>query len=76
MTIMVPHSSWRVKVYHLKNDGNWKEVGTGNVFCHWSQNLGSHLKVESEVDSSILLLSKIQIQEIYDRQNENIILWN
>ena len=68
--------NWRVKVYHLENDGTWKEIGTGNVFCNWSQNFGSHLKVESEADSSVLLVSQISHEEIYDRQNENIILWN
>ena len=74
---MSNEKSWRVKVYHLESDGTWNEVGTGNVFYRGIQDMGAFLVVESEIDSStILLQSKISLDEIYDRQNENIILWN
>lgn len=73
---MSNEKSWRVKVYHLETDGTWNEVGTGNVYYRKIHEMGAFLVVESETDASILLQSKISLDEIYDRQNENIILWN
>jgi hypothetical protein len=69
-------NSWRVKLYQLEDEGTWKDRGTGSVTSQYVQDLdGPALVVISEDTKGVLLQSRIPNEDIYERQNENIILW-
>ena len=65
-----PAFSFRVKVYNLEPVGSWIDKGTGHVGCNYIHELqGPALVVYSENDpSAILIQSKIQVDDIYERQ--------
>lgn len=63
-------SLYRVKLYHLESEGGWVDVGTGSLTCAILDEFKAPgLILSSENDSSVLLLkSKIQSDDIYERQ--------
>ena len=82
-------SGYRVKLYVLQSDGAgyWQDQGTGNVVCHIPV-LGERepaiiVYTETPADDStgtpsttnVLLRSKIQADDVYERQGESIIMW-
>jgi hypothetical protein len=64
-------SPYRVKLYHLQPEGGWTDVGTGNLTCSMLEDINAPaLIVVAESDSSVVLLkSKIQVEDIYERQD-------
>jgi protein phosphatase-4 regulatory subunit 3 len=67
----------RVKVYQLDEEGKWQDKGTGHVTCTYVEQKGTLcLVVKSEEDSSILLESKIYNDDIYQRQQDTLIVWS
>lgn len=70
---------WRVKLYQLESEGAgaWQDQGTGNVSCK-SVLSGPAIVVMNESEDeefAPLLQSKIQIEDVYERQGESIIMW-
>jgi protein phosphatase 4 regulatory subunit 3 len=70
---------WRVKLYQLESEGAgaWQDQGTGNVICK-SVLSGPAIVVMNESEDeeyTPLLQSKIQIEDVYERQGESIIMW-
>ena len=66
-------SRWRVKLYHLANDGNWSEIGTGTVRQKVDDEGNYFMFVDSETaGAAVLLESKLSSKDIYDRQNGEI----
>lgn len=71
--------SRRVKVYQLDHSGEWIDKGTGHVNCSQVERNDSvpSIVVKSEEDSSLTLLqSKISREDIYNRQQDTLIVWN
>eukprot|EP00126_Sphaerothecum_destruens_P003558 Sdes_comp17311_c0_seq1m6517 len=67
----------RVKVYALNEEYAWVDKGTGFVTCAFVKEMGGlALVVRSEVDGSLLLESKILMDDIYQRQQDTLIVWN
>ncbi len=73
---------WRVKLYQLESEGAgaWLDQGTGNVICksvvHAAGPPRPAIVIESEDESQPpLLQSKIQTDDVYERQGESIIMW-
>lgn len=67
----------RVKLYQLDEDGKWEDRGTGQVACIFiEQKSGVYLVVKSEDDGSVLLESKIHSEDIYQKQQATLIVWN
>lgn len=64
-------AGWRAKLYELENTGTWVDRGTGYV-TSVNNNL---LMVSEEQNGKILLNSKIQTDDMYERQGESLILW-
>jgi len=67
-------SSWRVKLYQLEAEGVWQDLGTGDVCCS-SEEGYPMVVVWHEDKQRTLLKSKVQSDDIYERQGESIILW-
>lgn len=60
---------WRVKLYQLESEGAWQDQGTGVVHCKSVATLGPAICVSKEDnDDSYFLQSKIQCDDIYERQ--------
>jgi len=68
----------RVKVYQLDDNVQWEDKGTGHVDCVFMEkNDGMSLIVRSEKDpDSLLLESKIFMDDIYQMQADTLIVWN
>jgi protein phosphatase-4 regulatory subunit 3 len=71
----------RVKLYTLNEERQWDDRGTGFVTCTppTTSNTSYSIIVKSEVDNSILLESKIQLQTKYQKQQVSLlkeIIWN
>ena len=64
---------WRVKLYKLEGDGNWKDVATGyaSIQMH-SKNPA--LRMTKEVSNELILNLKIK-NHTFTRQRETIITW-
>ncbi|EFA75365.1 EVH1 domain-containing protein [Heterostelium album PN500] len=63
-------------VLSYPHNGKWEDKGTGFVNCLYIEALGSHcLMVKSEEDGSIILESKVYNLEIYQRQQDTLIVW-
>lgn len=78
LTVEEPVTSpgWRVKLYELEPDGAWLDQGTGNVQCKFDPEIGGPAIIAMSEDSSeVILRSKIQFEDIYERQGESIIMW-
>eukprot|EP00298_Acanthocystis_sp_HF-20_P018339 c21946_g1_i1.p1 GENE.c21946_g1_i1~~c21946_g1_i1.p1 ORF type:complete len:666 (+),score=163.81 c21946_g1_i1:230-2227(+) len=69
---------YRVKVYELTEEGEWGDQGTGHVQFQVVQSVeAAYIFVHSEVDSSLILESKVIMEpDAYQRQGETIISWN
>jgi hypothetical protein len=70
-------SEWRVKLYELENTGNWIDLGVGHVAVQLVTELGGPaLCIASEAEKGkYILVSKIQSEDLYEKQAETIILW-
>eukprot|EP01038_Epipyxis_sp_PR26KG_P008950 gene8950-12067_t len=71
---------WRVKLYELEKSGAWIDKGTGYVIAVPAQDPshpsdGPCMYVTNEVTQEILLKSKIRMEDVYEKQGENIIMW-
>jgi protein phosphatase-4 regulatory subunit 3 len=68
-------SGWRVKLYQLAKEGAWIDHGTGHVSCKYVQSLGGlAIVVINENDNSTLLQSRVQHEDIYERQGGRLLL--
>ena len=65
-----PSNRSRVKLYTLNEERQWDDRGTGFVTCTspTASNANYSIVVKSELDDSILLESKIQLQTKYQKQ--------
>jgi hypothetical protein len=60
---------WRVKLYQLESEGAWQDQGTGVVQCKSVPSIGPAICFSKEdSESSHFLQSKIQCDDIYERQ--------
>ena len=68
-----PGSGWRVKLYQLETEGSWLDQGTGFVECKFiSEIRAPALIVKNEDNDEVLLQSKIQCEDIYERQGGTV----
>lgn len=67
----------RVKVYKLNDEGQWDDVGTGHVACVHHETFDAlALTVKSEEKGGETILeSKIQTEDIYQLQQDTLIVW-
>ena len=69
-------NGWRIKLYILDTEGAWLDQGTGFVDCKFPKKLsGPAIVVTNEESTEILLQSKVQCEDIYERQGSSIIMW-
>jgi hypothetical protein len=70
-------SLYRVKVYKLDIEGQWHDQGTGNVACDYIQEKSTiALSVTEEPSNASLLLNVFIVKDdIYERQQETLIVW-
>eukprot|EP01031_Cornospumella_fuschlensis_P047005 gene47005-57562_t len=69
--------SWRAKLYELESTGSWLDQGTGFVLSEL-QLRGDEpclVMLSEEDENKTLLTSRIQSDEMYEKQGENLILW-
>lgn len=77
-------SGWRVKLYELESSGSWVDRGVGHVRIDLLPSLHpqadhSHvpsLCIVSEDNGSYLLQSKIQSDDLYEKQGGKILMLN
>ena len=60
-------NKWRVKLYHLNENGQWDDYGIGYVFCAYEQNC-----LKKQVDNSEKFINLIMIKEETDEEMFNI----
>ncbi|XP_057546298.1 uncharacterized protein LOC130825202 isoform X2 [Amaranthus tricolor] len=65
----------RVKVYRLNEDGKWEDLGTGHVTVDYVESEELGLFVIDEEDNETLLLHRITLDDIYQKQEDTIISW-
>ena len=65
----------KVKVYRLNTDGGWLDLGTGYANCHIRDEIPYLIVMTEALPSTLLLESKIRIEDVYERQGESIIMW-
>ncbi|KAK5579034.1 hypothetical protein RB653_008712 [Dictyostelium firmibasis] len=66
----------RVKVYQLDNSGKWDDKGTGHVSCIYVDALcAMGLIVRSESDNSVILQTRLSAEDIYQKQQDSLIVW-
>lgn len=62
-------NGWRAKLYELESTGTWLDQGTGYVNCELDSSLGyPTLVMYGEQGEEVLLQSKIQSDELYEKQ--------
>jgi hypothetical protein len=73
---------WRVKLYELDPQGAWLDRGTGGAALvdNGPESDSSISKycisvVDEEENCKVILNSPLKMQDIYERQGENIIMW-
>eukprot|EP01114_Cavostelium_apophysatum_P014702 TRINITY_DN3876_c0_g1_i1.p1 TRINITY_DN3876_c0_g1~~TRINITY_DN3876_c0_g1_i1.p1 ORF type:complete len:583 (-),score=133.84 TRINITY_DN3876_c0_g1_i1:567-2315(-) len=67
----------RVKVYQLDAQGQWEDKGTGYVACSYHEKHQCMcLVVTSETDANVLLETKVYPEDIYQLQQETLVVWN
>eukprot|EP01039_Chlorochromonas_danica_P004708 gene4708-5156_t len=69
---------WRAKLYELESTGSWLDQGTGYVTLVMNSttlHCPALVMVSEEEDGKVLLESKIQSDEQYEKQGESLILW-
>ena len=54
--------SWRAKLFVLTPDGQWTDMGTGQVYLE-----GSNIKLENEERPDDILLDHVISSEVYKR---------
>eukprot|EP00727_Mastigamoeba_balamuthi_P006325 m51a1_g2312 putative protein (799) ;mRNA; r:469845-473222 len=70
-----PGSRRRVKLYKLLGD-QWTDQGTGHVSSTYEEATETlSLMVKSEENGSILINTKVFAEDIYQRQQETLIVW-
>uniref|UniRef100_H0XRW3 Protein phosphatase 4 regulatory subunit 3C n=1 Tax=Otolemur garnettii TaxID=30611 RepID=H0XRW3_OTOGA len=68
---------YRVRVYVLKENQQWDEIGAGQISATYVEELRDvFLLVRSESDSSLILESRIQPNTIYQKQQGTVIVWS
>jgi len=65
----------RVKVYELNDNSEWTDQGTGQCYCTYIEKSGLCITVKSEENGSTILESKILSSDVYQRQQETLIVW-
>lgn len=69
-------TSCRVKLYQLESEGIWLDQGTGFVACSSFQAAeGPCMAICREDDGTVMLQSRIVLDDVYERQGESIIMW-
>nr|XP_044996449.1 protein PPP4R3C-like [Jaculus jaculus] len=69
-----PH---QVKVYVLIEDEQWREIGTGQISSKYIERLhGVCLIVQSELDDSVIVESKVHHNVLYQKPKEDLIIWS
>jgi len=69
-------SRWRVKMYHLNDDGQWSDKGTGFCSCSYVEQLsGFGICIESEENDRYFARFKVVEADVYQRQGDTIITW-
>ncbi|KAL9653642.1 hypothetical protein ABK040_009119 [Willaertia magna] len=66
----------RVKLYHLSDEGQWIDKGTGHCYCETTKKNEMFLTVISESSGDTLLESAISLDDIYQLQNATLIVWS
>lgn len=65
-----------VKVYVMKADEQWKQIGRGQISTKYIKQLqGVCLLIHSESDGSLLLECKIHSDVPYKKQHRHLISW-
>ncbi|XP_058391168.1 protein PPP4R3C [Diceros bicornis minor] len=65
-----------VKVYVLNQEQQWDDIGTGYISCTYVEQLqGEALVIRSESDDSLILESKINPDEPFQKQQGTLIVW-
>lgn len=71
-----PDTRRRVKLYVSNASRQWDDKGTGHVTSCYHEPLdGMSLLVRNELDGSLLLESKIQVDTQYQKQQGTLIVW-
>ncbi|KAJ3127691.1 Platinum sensitivity protein [Nowakowskiella sp. JEL0407] len=66
----------RVKVYELDTSNEWLDRGTGHVDCVFVEAKDSYcVVVRDETEDSVILNSKIQMDNVYEKQQDTLITW-
>ncbi|KAK9718188.1 Platinum sensitivity protein, variant 2 [Basidiobolus ranarum] len=66
----------RVKVYELAEDNAWQDKGTGYCVCMYIEDKQElYLHVLSEEDNTLLLNSKVMKGDVYQKQQDTLIVW-
>ena len=60
-------NKWRVKLYHLNENGQWDDFGIGYVFCAWEEK-----SANNQTDTKDKHLNLIMIKEETDEEMFNI----
>jgi len=69
-------SRWRVKMYHLNEDGQWSDKGTGFCSCSFVDAFGEFaICIESEDPDQYNTQYRLSDEDIYQRQGNTIITW-
>lgn len=66
-------SGWRIKLYELDAQGAWLDRGTGYVDIRVESEPAPALVIVSEEDNSELLRSKVQLEDVYERQGGTLL---
>lgn len=76
INVTTTQSGWRVKLYRLEVEGSWIDQGTGFVECKYIPEIRAPaLIVLNEAGDRFLLQSKIQCDDIYERQGGPLYLF-
>jgi hypothetical protein len=63
-------ASWRAKLFSLSEDGQWTDVGTGQVYIE-----NSTIYMTNEENLEEILLQHNIAEELYKKQGETILTW-
>jgi hypothetical protein len=70
-----PHQQFRIKLYKLDPQGQWDDVGTGNLTARFT-NSSLLLTARTDETNVILIDHRVGPQTEYDRQGETILTWS
>ena len=54
-------NKWRVKLYHLNENGQWDDYGIGYVFCAYEQNCLKKQEDNSEKFINLIMIKAIML---------------